>query len=88
MSALAKPLTHSTKTIGGDSDPINVEHILTVTPVTADNDVVNTTDKFLLIIALQGHGQHPKNVTWRYPNAVDRDADLASILANNSVALA
>jgi hypothetical protein len=80
MSAIAKPLIHST-TATGDADPINIEHVAAITKETvfaAEN--INTSDRFNIIFKFRGENTTPQEITWRYADEATRDASYNAIL--------
>jgi len=87
MSALAKPLIHSVNVLSGQSDPVNVEEIQTMTRVVNDNPGINTTSEFHLAFAMRDHDQNPKSVTWKFADETALDAAYAAILALASTAV-
>ena len=85
MSALAKPLTHTTNTIGGVADPVNIEAVTAVTTTTIDQvSSNNAAPKYTIVFHF---GKYNEPIVWRYATEALRDTDLATLLTNNSVAL-
>lgn len=81
MSALVKPLVHSTKVIGGASDMVNVENASAITKTEKPSIVGrNEPAKWNIVFNVTDNGVGTPNfVTWKYDNVTDRDADFVSI---------
>jgi hypothetical protein len=89
MSALTKPLINSTKVIGGASDPINVEKVISIAATNKPSIAGrNEPPRWSLTFHFEENGAGTPNfIEWKYDNVVDRDADLASILTLASTTL-
>ena len=86
MSALATPYVHTTNTIDGVADPVNVEVCGSITKF--DKPAVNGgTAEWQIIFKLRGEGASPSEVTWRYATALARDTDYTAILTAVSTEL-
>lgn len=86
MSALVKPLIHTTTTINGDADPVNVEAIATMTKVS--NDQATGVKEFShLVFSMLDHGNNPKSVTWKFADDTARDAAYTAVIALASTAV-
>jgi hypothetical protein len=79
MSALATPYIHTTNTIDGVADPVNVEVCGSITKF--DKPAVNGgTAEWQIIFKLRGDNASPNEVTWKYDTALARDTDYTAIL--------
>lgn len=90
MSALTKPLIHSTTVISGQSDPVNIEKVSAVT--TNDVEKVSTNNaapKYEIIFHFHeaGHVGTPGTIVWRYATSTARDTAFAAILTLASTAV-
>lgn len=87
MSGILKPLMHTTNTIT-PSDPIGIDHVISVASVDAAAVGAGGSSEYQLVFTMNAAGgQTPGEVTWRYADASDRDADLALLLTQASDAL-
>ena len=87
MSGILKPMTHTTNTLT-PSDAIGIDHIVSVSTVDAVFVGAGGTSEYHLVFLVNAAGnQTASEVVWRYIDASTRDADLATLLTNNSVAL-
>ncbi len=87
MSALAKPLIHSVNVLSGQSDPVNVEEIQTMTRVVNENTGINAPAQYHLSFGLRAHDQNPKSMTWKFADETALDDAYAAILALASTAV-
>jgi len=81
MSAIAKPLIHSTKVIGGASDMVNIEQATAITKSAKPSiDGRNEQPKWNIEFNMADNNVGTPNfITWKYDNVTDRDADFVSI---------
>lgn len=89
MSALTKPLIHSTSTVGGAVDPINIENIATLSKITVpDSGSNNNKPLYAISFSLRGvNSGVPSRVDWKYATEAARDSDYDSILTLASTAV-
>lgn len=88
MSAITKPLTHSTNVISGKSDAINIEHAAAITTIVADPaSSSNTAGTYSIVFKFRGENTTPQEITWKYVDEVTMQADYDTLLTNNSIAL-
>ena len=85
MSALAKPMFHSTKTTG-TTQPINAERITNMNTLDVPPRANSGATRYVITFTYDSIAA-PKDITWEYATAVDRDADFASALALISAVL-
>ncbi len=93
MSGIAKPLIHSTATVGGVAEPVNVEMLkdmnkLDIPVVRPDLD---DRIKYVINFAVLGTDNQMKNVEWNYGTGAAalaaRDAGFDAALALASTAV-
>jgi len=89
MSALTKPLIHSTTTVGGAVDPINIENIATLSKVTVpDSGTNNNKPLYGISFALRGVGSGvPTRVTWKWTTDAARNTAYNAIITLASTAV-
>lgn len=85
MSALTKPMIHTLATIGGGSDPISAEGVLSMSKVTSAG--APGPDVFHIVFAMASHAMNPKEVVWKFADATARDSTYAAALAAISTAV-
>jgi hypothetical protein len=85
MSALAKPMVHSTKTTG-TVQPLNAEHIVNFNVLDVPPRANSTKTRYQITFTYNSVTA-PKDIRWEYDNAVDRDADHTALIALLSAAL-
>ncbi len=89
MSALTKPLIHSTTTVGGAVDPINIENIATLTKITVpDTGSNNNKPLYAINFVLRGVGSgNPTSVKWKWATESARNAAYNAIITLASTAV-
>jgi len=78
MSALAKPMIHSTRATSGGA--VNAEEILTVEELTVNTPAGAVASTFQINFTMKD-GTSPKNITWKYATVGDMNTDYAAIIA-------
>lgn len=77
MSALVKPMVHSSRAIG-NQQPVNAEKIIDFVELETTS-VNNTPTKFQLVFSMEA-GTAPKSIIWNYSSKGDMNADFAGVL--------
>ncbi len=78
MSALAKPMIHSSRSTG-DDQPLNAEKIVSFVKVTTPATPNVAKERFRINFSMEA-GTGPKDIVWNYASQVDMDADYSAIL--------
>lgn len=76
MSALAKPMIHSSRATSGES--VNVEEVLTFEKVVVTNPTGAVGSTFSLNFSMKA-GSVPRNIVWAFASQVDLDADFLAV---------
>ena len=79
MSALTKPMIHSTRAIGTDANPLNAEKITSFTKLTIPKIPNGSGNTFAIVFSMEA-GSNPASIEWRYDLEADRDTDFAAVL--------
>jgi len=77
MSALAKPMIHSSRATS--FSPVNAEEILTFEEVTVSTPVGAVAAKWVINFSMKA-GNSPANVAWQYASLGAMNADYAAIV--------
>lgn len=81
MSALTTPFIHTAHTVGGASEPVNAEQVLSIGKTTIDpNSSAGSRATYEIVFQMADHGANPKEIRWRYETEEDRDNDYEGIL--------
>lgn len=90
MSAIATPLIHSTATISGSSDPVNVETCRSITKVTVNPATgVNSKGTYAIVFHHNENGVGTPNQTeWKFEDEAARDAEYDLLIAMVSTVVA
>ncbi len=78
MSALAKPMIHSSRSTG-DNQPLNAEKIVSFVKVVTPPIANSSTTEFQINFSMEA-GTGPGNISWKYADQADLDADFTAIL--------
>jgi len=79
MSALAKPMVHSTRAIG-TVQPINAESIINFNKLDVPPRANATATRYEITITYST-GTAPKDLKWVYANETDRNTDFDALVA-------
>lgn len=78
MSALVKPMIHSSRTTG-DSQPLNAEKIVSFVKITTPPIPNGSKSTFQINFTMEA-GTGPENLSWKYDTQVLMDADFTAII--------
>lgn len=78
MSALTKPMIHSSRSTG-DDQPLNAEKIVSFVKVTTPATPNVAGSRFRINFTMEA-GTGPKDISWNYAIQADMDADFTAIL--------
>ena len=78
MSALAKPMIHSSRATG-DVQPVNAEKVVNFSKVVTPPIPNSSTTRFQINFSMEA-GTGPKDIIWNYADQSNLDADFTAIL--------
>lgn len=78
MSALAKPMIHSSRATGSEQ-PLNAEKIVDFTKITTPKVPNVSGDRYRINFTMEA-GTGPKDISWKYKNETDMNDDFAAIV--------
>ena len=78
MSALAKPMIHSSRATG-DNQPLNAEKIVSFVKIVTPPIPNSSKSTFQINFTMEA-GTGPKDISWKYADQADMDADFTAIL--------
>jgi hypothetical protein len=81
MSAITNPLFYTTKTQGGKSSVVNIDHVMAIDKHDIDTSVAtNQKPTYKIVFLIAGHNNNVKEIVWLYNSEAERDEDYAVIL--------